>query len=120
LSYTEYQWQPYALIGVGYAWNTLGGYSEEPSDPKGSATPANDTFTTNTQSAFAYEVGIGIADLLYVDKKSNMQYFLALDYRYMNLGSGALGKAPSQTTSQQLSIDPLKMQALTLSLVVSI
>jgi opacity protein-like surface antigen len=116
LIYSCYDWQPFVFVGVGCAWNRLYGYSETPATDPLTAATAQDTFSHNTNSAFAYEAGIGIQRHLFTDSVENIQYFASLDYRYLNFGKGELGTAPSQTTNQTLNISNLHSQAVVLSL----
>jgi hypothetical protein len=116
LIYTGYDWQPFAFVGIGCAWNRLYGYSETPATNPLTAATAQDTFSHNTNSAFAYEAGVGVQRHLYTDIATNIQYFASLDYRYMNFGKGELGTTATQTSNQTLNISNLNTQALVLTL----
>jgi hypothetical protein len=117
-AYTAYKWQPYGFVGIGTAWNRLYGYSESPSDPSLTAAAATDTFEGKTTASFAYEAGIGVQRTIFKDPNHDLEYSLSMDYRYLNLGKGKLGT--TQTTNNALYISNLNLQALTLSLKVTI
>jgi hypothetical protein len=119
VAYTQYNWQPYALAGVGVAWNHLYNYNETPTIPSKSAQASPYPFANHTSSDFAYEFGVGIQKQLYSDLSRHLQCFLALDYRYMNNGLGNLGSSSAQTTRDRIHITNLQMQALLLSLKIS-
>jgi hypothetical protein len=119
LAYTQYDWQPYALAGVGAAWNHLYSYDETPTIPSESAQASPYPFANHTSAAFAYEFGVGIQKQLYSDLTQHIQCFLALDYRYMNSGQGNLGSSTAQTTHDRIHVSNLQMQALLLSLKIS-
>ena len=53
LYYTCYDWQPFALIGIGGAWNHFSDYNETPTNPALSAAPAPQQFKSHTESDFA-------------------------------------------------------------------
>ncbi len=111
-------WQPFALIGIGAAWNHFGNYSEVPTNQALSAAPVPQEFSSDTRSDFAYEFGVGVQRVLY--KSNNLRYAAALDYRYINVGKGQLGSFPAQTASDRIHINNLDTQAITLSLNVSV
>ncbi|MDR3476422.1 MAG: hypothetical protein P4M14_00140 [Gammaproteobacteria bacterium] len=115
LIYTYYAWQPYLLAGVGSAWNRLANYSEAPSDPASSASPAP-FYKSHVRSAFAYEVGIGIQHAIFHDEKNKIDYLLSLDYRYMNFGKGRLTNFSGMTSNGHLGVSNINMQALVFSL----
>lgn len=113
---TVSSWQPVIAFGVGNAWNYLFRYSEVPTDPNGGASSATSVFVDKTQSAVAYEIGLGVQHQLFADKKRNIIYQVGLNYRYFNLGAGKLGSSSLQTTKQALSLSPLQSQTILLAL----
>jgi hypothetical protein len=120
LAYTQYNWQPYVLAGAGASWNHLYSYSETPSISSQSAAASPYPFSNHGNSAFAYEFGVGIQKQIYSDLNHHLQYFLDVDYRYMNFGKGALGASLAQTTGDRIHIPNLETQALLLSLKISL
>jgi hypothetical protein len=117
--YSNYSWQPYAIVGVGAAWNRLSDYNEVPTDPALSAAPVSPTFGNHTTSAFAYEAGIGVQRVLYEDVNNNVRYTGSLDYRYVNFGKAQLGTMPSETTNQVIQVNNLSTQGAMFTLKVS-
>jgi hypothetical protein len=93
-------------------------YRLEPSDPSLTAAAATDTFEGKTTASFAYEAGIGVQRTIFKDPNHDLEYSLSMDYRYLNLGKGKLGT--TQNTNHALYISNLNLQALTLSLKVTI
>jgi len=118
--FTRYTWQPFIFVGIGVSWNHLYDYDETPTNPRDSAASLPVGFESNTETSFAYEGGIGIQRLFFEDKKNNIQWLLALDYRYMNLGKGELGLIPTQTSSNTLEIDHLTNQAIVFTVTAAI
>jgi opacity protein-like surface antigen len=111
LIYKRYQhWQPYIITGVGASWNRMNSYAETPTNPNGSAAALPQTFGGYTNSDFAYEAGIGIQCPI------RSRYAIALDYRYMNLGSGKLNNFPTETVSNRFVVQNLYTNALLLTL----
>lgn len=83
---------PFVDIGVGAAWNHLGGYRETPVDASGyiSLPP----FQTNTNTNVAYQLGFGLGGAFNFpscEKKDFQHERIALGYRYANLGSASFG-----------------------------
>jgi opacity protein-like surface antigen len=115
LFYTGYSWQPFALVGIGSAWNRLSNYSEIPTDSSGSAVPLP-PFSSHTENAVAYELGIGVQRQFFEDVVNKVRYAVSLDYRYLNFGKGQLGSSSVQTTGDHLHIDNLYTQGVMLSL----
>jgi hypothetical protein len=113
---SESRWHPFFVLGAGNAWNHLYKYSEVPTDPNGSASPATDVFHNNTISAFAYEAGAGIQHQLFFDKKHHVTYRCSLDYRYFNFGAAKLAQSSLQTSNQVLGVKTLHTSAILLSL----
>lgn len=109
-------WQPYFVLGAGNAWNHLSDYDETPSNPAGSAAPAREFFHNHTISSFAYEAGVGISHEFGVDKKRDVTYSYAIDYRYFNFGAGKFRQVSSQTGDQVLGVKTLDASAVVLSL----
>lgn len=120
LAYTQFEWQPYALIGIGESWNRLSGYNETQIFSALSAAPVSPTFSSRTHNAFAYELGAGIQHQLFNDLVHKIQYKGGLGYQYFNLGKGELGHFPAQTATDRLHINRLTTQAIVLSLNVSL
>jgi opacity protein-like surface antigen len=108
--------QPFVIADIGAAWNHLQRYNEVPTDPNSSATANPNVFRNNTQTNFAFEVGLGAQTQIYNDKKHHVSYSAALSYRYFNFGQGALAQSTIQTSNQTLKINTLDTQAVLLSL----
>lgn len=119
LAYTQFNWQPIALIGIGKSWNRLSGYNEQPTDPFLSASPVSPGFNNQTKQAFAYELGVGLQRKFLDDTVHKIQYKGSVSYRYFNLGKGLLGSFPAQTSNDRLQIKNLYTQAILFSLDVS-
>lgn len=118
--YTTYKdWQPFALLGIGGAWNKLNRYGEVPTNPALSAAPIPRQFGPDTTTSFAYELGLGLQRLLYEDKGRHLNYRGSIDYRYISFGEGNLGRISTQTTNQRLRINHLYTQGILFSLYVS-
>lgn len=118
LLYTWCAWQPSITVGIGAAWNRLSHYSETPTDPNQSAVAAP-FFADNTTTSFAFEAGAGIKYEFYNEMEDDTHYFVGVDYRYFNFGSGSLGPSAIQTASERLTVSTLDTQAVLLSLSVS-
>ncbi len=117
--YSQYDWQPFVLIGIGSGWNRLSGYKEVPSDPSLSAAPASSGFSNHTHQGFAYELGVGLQHQLWEDAIHKMQYKGSIGYRYFNLGDGQLGPFSAQTSNDRLQMNNLYTQGIVLALDVS-
>jgi opacity protein-like surface antigen len=117
--YANYDWQPFAIIGVGAAWNRLSDFNEEPTDPALSAAPVLQGFGSHTNTAFAYELGIGVQRLLYADEKYNIRYTGSVDYRYVNFGKGEFSAYPTQPGGGALQVANLDTQAVMFTLKLS-
>lgn len=109
-------WHPFFVLGAGNAWNHLSEYDEKPTDPAGSASPATEFFHNNTISSFAYEAGVGISHQFGTDKKRDVAYSYALEYRYFNFGAGKFAQSSLQTSDQVLGVKTLHTSAILLSL----
>ena len=118
-TFTRYYIQPYLVVGAGLAWNTLYNYSETPTNPAGSAAAA-EPFDSATVSRFAFEGGVGIRVILSGEQNTNGVWYLGLDYRYFNTGSGALGKASYQTTDEKITVSKLATQAAVITVATSL
>jgi hypothetical protein len=118
--YTQFKWQPYALAGIGVSWNRLYKYNETPSISSNSAAASLYPFPSNTMAAFAYELGLGVQRQIFIDSSNAFQYFLSLEYRYINNGKAELGPSFAQTTSDRLQVSNLNTQALMFSLKVTV
>ena len=119
LIYSRCDWQPYFIGGIGVAWNILNDYSERASNAALSAAPGP-FFGSNTQAAFAYEVGAGVQHQFFHDQKTGIDYSASLDYRYMNFGKGQLQNFEGMTASNHLGVSTIDTQAVVLSLKVSV
>lgn len=108
--YTKYHYFPYAVLGIGGAWNHLNDYSESPSNAASSASAVSPSFSNHTQLSFAYELGIGVQYPIYSTCK--VTYSLALDYRFLGLGWGQLGSFPTQAASSRLQVNNINTQAI--------
>lgn len=114
--YTHFKWQPYILAGVGVSWNRLYKYNETPSTSSDSAAIATSQFPSNTMASFAYELGLGVQRQIFIDSSGVFQYFLSLDYRYLNNGKAELGQSSVQTTHDHFQVSNLTSQAILFSL----
>lgn len=113
LFYSATDWRPFALIGAGWAWNRLSGFNETPTNSALSAAPSQIQFGNQTNSHFAYELGVGLQHDLFHDDMHHILYTASLDYRYINFGSGKLGNTPA---GDQLEVEHLSAQAIMLTL----
>jgi opacity protein-like surface antigen len=120
LIYLFHGWQPYALIGMGAARNYLYHYSETPTIFAESAATSPYPFANHTLTSFAYELGVGVQKQIFADVKHRLQYYVSLDYRYMNLGKAELGASAVQASNDRIQITHLTTQALIFSLKLSI
>ena len=109
---TYFDWQPYALVGLGAAWNEASNYSEVPSNPALGGAPAPQVFSNHTTANFAYEFGVGVQHQVAQDCVNHIRYFAALDYRYLNLGKAQLGSFPAQSVGSGLTVDNLYTQGI--------
>lgn len=116
--YSRYALKPYALLGIGPAWNKLYAYRETPSDPALSASP-DLPFSNHSQHVFSYELGAGLQYLIKDDTQRHMQYHASAGYQYFNLDKGALGKSAVQTTSDRIRLNNLYTQGIICTLAVS-
>jgi opacity protein-like surface antigen len=116
LTYASYSWQPYGILGVGVAWNHLSGYSETPTVPTESAASSLYPFNNHTKTSFAYELGLGVEKEIYKDNDHHIQYFLSLEYRYMNLGKGELGTQSLPHSNDGLQVSNLQKQLILFAL----
>jgi len=116
--YAQYPWRPFIFAGIGASWNRLFDYDEMPTNPVTGAVVPPNMFPSHTQTAFAYEAGIGIQHLLFYGKK--VQWLVSMDYRYMNLGEGKLGTLPTQTTDDTLKVNPMYTQGVVFTLQASL
>ena len=120
LAYTLYDWQPYGIIGAGISWNRLNSYNETPTIPSESASSSPYPFANHTNASFAYELGVGVQKLVFNDPNHKLQYFLSLEYRYLNFGKGELGPSSVQTSSNRLQVSNLDAQSVLLSLKITV
>jgi hypothetical protein len=118
LIYSDTDWQPYILAGIGWAWNNLYDYNEYASCTEGAA-PVPEMFANRTANTLAYEFGVGIQHQIYYDDVNDIHYFFSGDYRYFNFGKGQLGHFPAETTGNDLQIQNLITQALLFSIQMS-
>jgi hypothetical protein len=118
LFFNNFKWQPYLTAGVGCAWNRFYDYSQTAdSNP---LTAGQTNFANNTTASFAYEAGIGVQRQIFLEASRDVQYFVTVDYRYLNFGNGQLGPAPTQTTDSRLQVSNMYTQALVFSLKVTV
>lgn len=111
--YTQYSWQPLFVAGIGFSRNNLTSYSDNSGDP-------DQQFSNNAQISFAYELGLGVQKKLYFNNQSHTAYDLGLEYRYINFGSGELGYAADQTTTDNyLQVHSMSMNTLLLALTIA-
>ena len=101
-------WQPFALGGIGIAYNHLGGYTEVGINGS-SGGPSPYGFRDHIRSDLAYNVGLGLRRAI------NDTMAIELSYRYINTGKGELGTSSIQTTNQKLDSILLKTHLLVLS-----
>ncbi len=82
---------PYVDLGLGWAWNRLSDYRENPVNATGYV--ALLPFHANTNNHFTYQIGLGISYLLNCkDLKSDYQQDrISLGYRYVDLGHISFG-----------------------------
>lgn len=118
--YTQCNWQPYALAGIGASWNRLYHYNETPSNSSQSAASSPYPFPGNTMASFAYELGLGVQRQIYIHSSNVFQYFLSLEYRYINNGKAEFAPSLAQTTSDRLQVSHLNTQTLMFSLKVAV
>ena len=118
--FDKFQWQPYVTAGVGCAWKRFYGYSERAAINPMSAATAQNGFAGKTTSSFAYAAGLGLQHQIFADPSHDVQYFVTVDYRYLNFGKGELGAAENQLTNVGLKIPNMYTQALVLSLKASV
>lgn len=114
--YTEYSWQPVVVVGLGVGMNDLSNYSEVPTDEHGSASPAPYFFRNQSNTDFAYELGLAVQHQIYANDKHDVSYTMSLGYRYFNFGEGQLAQSISQTSNQTLQVNSVYTQAILLSL----
>ena len=109
LLFGSWSLRPFAIGGVGVAWNELSNFSETLRTGTASSIPV--PFADNTSSAnLAYTVGGG---LNYTISKN---FGCALTYRYINAGNGELGTIPTQTTTARLQSGTLSANLIEVSL----
>jgi len=116
--YTPHALQPFILVGLGVSWNELYKYSEEPSSDESTGEPVPNAFGDHTETAFAYEVGVGVqynsaCGFSCTDPTSAWK--VALDYRYMNLGKGQLGGFSGTSGGNSIEVSDLSTQAVVLT-----
>lgn len=124
LIYAQYCWQPYFIGGVGVGFNRLYDYDSAPRyehhDSKSDREHHRDYFPSNTYTAFAYELGIGIQRGIYLNRLSNVEVTAAVDYRYMNFGNAKFEKVPGEIDGEGLEVRNMNTQVVMLTLKVSI
>ncbi len=98
----RYAWQPYFMFGLGFSNNQADHYVEVPSNPASSAVAVN-SFSSNTATQFAWEVGAALQHELWALPKGG-KLIIAAEYRYMDWGPLTLGTTPAQTSSNQLNL----------------
>jgi opacity protein-like surface antigen len=118
--YTQFKWQPYALAGIGVSWNRLYKYNEIPGISSDSAAASLYPFPSKTRDSFAYELGLGVQRQIFINSGNPFQYFLLLEYRYINNGKAEFDLSSVQTTSDRLQVSNLNTQAIMFSLKVTV
>jgi hypothetical protein len=116
-AYTAYAWQPEVIVGLGAAFNTFDNFSEQVIQVNGGGFPSQLPFSNRTTSSFAFEVGVGVRRVMYVDPLKRFSLNVGLDYRYLNFGEGEL--SPTQALGaihDSLKISTLDAQAIMASL----
>ena len=116
LIWTAYSLQPYLITGAGIAFNHMNNYTEEPTDPNGTAVATPTPFNSATSRNFAYELGVGFQHVLplHLTKKDPT---VAIDYRWMNWGPATLSAANGQPNNDGLSFGRLRTTSLNVSLI---
>lgn len=116
--YTPHALQPYAVLGIGPAWNKLSAYHEQASNFSSSAAPAQ-PFSNHSQTVFSYELGAGLQYLLKEDPKHHVRYYGSAGYQYFNLDKATLGPSAAQTTADRIKIKNLYTQGVIFTLAAS-
>lgn len=116
--YTSLALQPYAVVGIGPAWNKLSAYHEQASNFASSAAPAF-PFSNQSQTVFSYELGAGLQYLLKEDPKHHVRYYGSAGYQYFNLDKATLGPSAAQTTAERLKLKNLYTQGIIFTLAAS-
>lgn len=111
LIYAKDHFQPYLLMGAGYAWNTLDGFQE--TVPAGSSAAPSNPYGKYTKGNLAYEFGVGIQSFL-LAKAPDLLF--RLEYRYLNLGDAELGAASGQTTDDRFTSNNIATQIFALGI----
>lgn len=115
LMYTQYNFQPYVLAGVGRARVNFSNYSESPVDPSGTAGGGTSVFSDAHNNNTAFEVGVGVQYLLGPDLNAPI---VSLDYRYINWGKGGMAPALGQLTQNAVQFGNLTTSSINLSLTI--
>lgn len=114
------EWTPYLVGGVGVAWNDLYGYKEFNPMPVPPNTGVLHTqFRSHIQSAFSYEIGIGVQHLFYVDVKNQIRYRCGIEYRYFNTGFGRFSPSLYQANKDTMHISSIDTNTILFSLIVT-
>lgn len=79
---------PYVSVGLGVGFNHAGHYQSTPLISEAIADP---NFSSNTTTAFAYAVGVGVQHAL------NQHLHAGIGYEFVDWGKNALSRAPGQT-----------------------
>lgn len=116
--YTSHALQPYAVVGIGPAWNKLSAYHEQASNFTSSAAPAI-PFNNHNQTVFSYELGAGLQYLLKEDLKHHVRYYGSAGYQYFNLDKATLGPSTAQTTAERIKLKNLYTQGIIFTLAAS-
>ena len=114
ISYTAYTLQPYVEAGAGISLNRLSNYYEAPTDSNSGASPVKNGFQDNTETDFAYMLGIGVQTMLYHGQ--HFQLLAGLGYQYRDLGNAKLQPMPTQTINNTIKIKHLYTQDILFTL----
>lgn len=108
-------WQPYLVTGFGPSWNRMSDFTGDNGQVmiNLSSIPSNasQNFSSNTESSFAYEAGLGVQHPI------SSHLSLSADYRYINFGKASLGGIPAYpTVTSRLSTSSIGENTVLLSL----
>lgn len=99
---------PYVDVGIGYANNRSGRYSETPLS--GVTQRVSPNFSSHSNSQFTYNVGTGL------DFQINPQWIASLGYEFQDLGSVSSGFGQGPWSGQKLSTNKYKSNTWLISL----
>ncbi len=108
VSWSRFILQPNFIVGLGYANNTVSQYQEKPLYRH--AAPGLQSFTNDSTSQLAYEVGVGLDYLILKPA------VIELAYRFVGAGKGYLGYSPIQNTKDRLSTGNIYYHTISLGI----